>query len=295
MTQPESETNPPRLTVAIPLHHGKQWEQIVVENIRRIPEDTRIILSDEVSSDDAAANIARQFENDPRIKVRMKNGAAGWREHYNALIRENETELFCILPQDDTIETGYYEKLIAALDQNPHVGLAFGSMVATGDSLLHGKISAPRGKIPSPPFKLGKTTPWIEAILLESYGHIGVSIRGVMRRETLRLIAQTPDDRFADLSWIFGIALKTYMLEVPDAIYTKRYYSHSTHSRWKILSAQEHKNILDSEIRNVLGDQDIVDHALAFLDRTYIHHQLSRCQRICGYTSRLISKYFGRH
>ena len=48
----------PRLTVAIPLYRGSRWDNNIIRNIQRIPQDARIILSDEVSSDRTAEVIA---------------------------------------------------------------------------------------------------------------------------------------------------------------------------------------------------------------------------------------------
>lgn len=120
----------PRLTVAIPLYRGRAWLRNVASSIARLPADARIVLSDEVDSDDAPALLARRFANDPRVVVRVRQGRPGWREHCNALIAENGSPFFALLPQDDTIAAGHYEALVGALTQDPSAGMAFGRLIA---------------------------------------------------------------------------------------------------------------------------------------------------------------------
>ena len=69
-----------RLTVAIPLFNAATWFSTIVENIKRIPHDATILLSDETASDDPAQLVAARFKDDPRIQVRFRNGEAGWRK-----------------------------------------------------------------------------------------------------------------------------------------------------------------------------------------------------------------------
>jgi len=286
----------PRLTVAIPLYNGAEWEETVIQNIQRIPDDALIILSDEVSSDDTPLKIAAQFAKDSRIQVRMHNGLPGWREHCNALIKENNTPLFCLLPQDDLIEPGYYEKLIEALDTNPDAGLVFGIIIAVGNS------PAPV-TLPSPPFQLGKSLPWLEAILLERYWNLGIPFRAVIRKEILRPIPlSSSEDPHEDMLWVFSMALTTFMLEVPDAVYTKRYHPNNTHTRWQLPSHEERKFQLATQVRNVFDDVEITQQIIAYLEQIYPCSippsppppsptpPESRCVRLCRYLRGLVTQ-----
>lgn len=278
----------PRLTVAIPLYHATPWQQNVAENIRRIPAGTRIILSDEISSDDSAQQIAAQFSDDPRIELRMRNGQRGWREHFNALIAENDSEFFSLLPQDDLVEPGYYEKLVAALDANPHAGLAFGSLVAAGKR-------SRQQKLVSAPFPLGHSTPWLEAILLQRYWNmnLGIAFRGVIRRGVLGPIHPTPADEYADLMWVFGMALKAFMVEVPGAVYLKRYYAANTHGHWQPLTAAQRKALLVAEIHNVFGEQPLAEQVIGCLEQVTACPETT-CERIYAYAKRFIPEWLLR-
>lgn len=287
MLQQPQPSKPARLTVAFPLYKGARWEETVVENIRHLPDDVRIILSDEVSSDDTAEKIANRFVNDPRIEVRMRNGLRGWRAHCNALIDENNTEFFCLLPQDDLIEPDYFEKLVAALDANPDAGLAFPRLFV----VAHSREPVPA---PSTPFELGKGLPWIEAILLERYWNLGIPFRGVIRSTVLRHIPSTPSDHFADQLWVFSMALSAFLLEVPEAIYTKRYHGKNTHTQWQTPSTEERKAQLIHQIKDVSEDHDTAETILVYLEQVYAcleksasENHTSRCEKFCNYLRRL--------
>lgn len=280
--------NPARLTVAIPLFNGADWEQTVLHNIQLIPADARIVLSDEVSSDDTAIRIGEYLVNDPRIMIRTRDGKTGWREHCNALINENESEFFSLLPQDDRIEAGYYEKLIIGLDENPGAGLAFGSLLAVRKSNRHEKLA-------SPPFKPGSSTPWAEAVLLERYWNMGIPFRGIIRREILRKIPPTPEDQFADKLWVFSMALSAFLLEVPDAVYLKCYHSHNTHTDWNPLSEQQRKVLLEKEIRNVFGKQQVSEQVTGYMEQIYACPKTT-CEKFYIFLKRFLMKgaIFGR-
>lgn len=254
----------PRLTVAIPLFRGEPWFETIVENIRRIPENTVILLSDEVSSDQAASQVARYFKGDNRIRLRLRNGTPGWREHCNALIHECETEFFSLLPQDDLIEPGYYQKLVAGLDHQPSAGIAFGTLIAVG-----GRYPVPT-PLHHPPFPLGLAEPWMEAIELEFRWNLGIPFRGVIRREILRPIPATPGDQFADQIWMFGMALSAHLLPVAEARYHKRYHDKNTHDRWQTPSPSERKSQLITEIKSVLGKGENAERAMMRLEEKFL-------------------------
>lgn len=230
----------PRLTVAIPLHRAAGWLDVVCRNIERAPADTRIVLSDQTLRDDSIARLRGRLRHDPRIRFRARAGAAGWREHINQLIARCRTPLFSILPQDDDISRGYYEQLVAALDASPSAGLAFGRIRTIG--------WPGREELAGPPFALGIKEPWREAVALDESWNLGIPWRGVIRRELLLPMLPTVGDHFADQIWVFGIALVSHLLEMPDAIYVKRFHSENTHRSWRRLTEAERQAVKLREI-----------------------------------------------
>lgn len=253
----------PRLTVAIPLFQAAPWLDTIAENIRRIPRNARILISDETCGDDATERIAERFGNDPRIRLRRGNGSPGWRHHCNILIRECDTEYFSILPQDDLIETAYYEKLVSALDQHRSAGLAFGALLFEG-----GPFPVPEMQ-PALPFRTGEFAPWVEAIDLDRQWNLGIPFRGVIRREILRPIPAAPGDRFADKLWVFSLALSSHLIEVRDALYFKRIHARNTYVGWQKYGLWEWKALLAAQVRTVLGTSQAAQDAIARLDLRY--------------------------
>lgn len=259
---PSGAGHAPRLTVAIPLFEAARWADNIASTLGRLPADALIVLSDETGSDDTAQRLARRFAGDRRIRVRIREGRPGWREHCNALIESCETELFSLLPQDDTVVAGHHERLVAALDAHPGAGVAFGRIVAEG-------LREHPVRLRGPPFRPGARPPWEEAILLERRWNLGIPFRGVIRRSVLRTIPATPGDQFADQVWVFGLALTAHLFCDPRAVYVKRYHVGNTHRPWVAPSREARRSQLIGEIARVLGDGDVARQALAFLDHVF--------------------------
>lgn len=218
------------LTIAIPLHKASRWFDTISKNIDLFPMNSKILISDRTLHDDTLKRLSNKYSNDSRITFIKRPAPAGWREHANFLIKQCKTKYFSIMPQDDSITKNYYEKLVDALDQNPSVGVSFGIINALNVPNEPKSIT-----LSSPKIILGQLEPHIEAISLYKDWNLGIPYRGVIRKEILKPIPKTPNDLFADLIWVFGHALKNYLIEVPDAIYIKNYHSDSAHANWKSL------------------------------------------------------------
>ena len=184
---------------------------------------------------------APRHKGDRRVQLVEGRGEPGWRKHINQLIDANTTPLFSILPQDDSISSGHYESLVSALHDQPAAGLAFPKLHAVRE----GEDDIDLG---SPPFELGKRPPWGEAIALLREWNLGVAWRGVVRRRYLRPMLATPNDAWADQIWVFGIAVEAHLVEVPEAVYRKRYHDSNTHGNWARLLAQELHDLQVAEI-----------------------------------------------
>lgn len=222
----------PELTIVIPLHGAGRWVDVISDNIAMAPRRARIVVSDRSHVDDALPVLRTRHGSDRRIRFVQGRGGPGWREHINELIAANSTPLFTILPQDDSISSGYYESLVSALHDHPIAGLAFPRLRA----IREGEDDVDHGP---PPFDLGERPPWEEAIALRREWNLGVPWRGVVRRRYLRPMLATPDDVWADLIWVFGIAVEAHLVEVPETVYRKRYHDSNTHGDWTPLPAEE--------------------------------------------------------
>lgn len=249
----------PRLTILIPLHRGGPWVLNIAQNLQSFPADCRVLISDATLEDTAIDWLEDRHGGDSRVEFLRKKSEIGWRRHTNELLGRVETEFASILPQDDAIPPGYYEKLVEALDANPSVGLTFGVMNAIEP------LSASPERMPEVPFPLGQRPPYEEAIRLDREWNLGIPWRGVVRRNLLWPTPLIPYD-FADQIWTFGIALRAHLMEVPTAIYLKRYHANCTHITWKPLTGPERERILRETIEHCLADHlDWKHSALEFL------------------------------
>jgi hypothetical protein len=235
----------PRLTILIPLHCSQEWLENICQNIQRCPSDCRIIISDVTMRDDTIVQLEKRHADDSRIVFRKRESDLEWRQHLNELFELVETEFFSILPHDDYTSDDYYPQLIAALDQDQNVGLAFGSIWRT---YTHG--GAPK-KFLRPPFKLRRRSPWRDAIDLDQRWNLGIPWRGVIRSTYLWPTPINPYG-YSDQLWVFGIALQTYLEEVPSAVYYKRYHENNTHSAWEPLKGKKRMKLLRGIIKSRL-------------------------------------------
>ena len=243
-------TDQAKITIAIPLYHGKNWIPVIANNIRHIPKNAKIVLSDEVSSDDSASLIARKFANDPKIQVRLREGEPGWRQHCNALMAECDTPFFSLLPQDDSIGPRYYQRLLRAFAKKPEIGISFGQIVGTRSSSEPPIWFRPPPKIPL------EEAPWKVAIELDKQWNLGIPFRGVIRRELLTQFDTSLPESFSDQIWVFSMALRRHITEVPDCVYLKRYHPTNTHTVWPKLTHEERYKQLLTQIRQVLDGKD---------------------------------------
>lgn len=232
------------LTVLIPLHKAGPWVPTVSETIERCPKGCRILVSDRTHEDGALAALKSAHGSDSRISFLDAKGAPGWREHVNWLLSQVHTELFSIMAQDDSIEQGYYEQLVAAHCADRRLAISFGSILAYNIPGRSGTL-----RFPGLPFKTAQAAPWEEAIELAARWNLGIAYRGVIRKQYARSIAPTVQDRFADVIWVFGLALHGYLREVASATYHKRYHQESVHATWSPLTIEERCRYLSAELQ----------------------------------------------
>jgi hypothetical protein len=240
------------LTVIFPLHRALQWIDIISENIKLCPQNCQIIISDRTLLDNAVLELKKRHQNDARIIFLDKVGPAGWREHVNWLLPMLKTELFSIMPQDDSITPLYYQRLVDVMIKKPQVSLTFGPIVAHNFENNSEPV-----QFESLPFNTELRPTWVEAIELEQNWNLGIAYRGVIRRNLAQPIAATISDQAADIIWVFGIALRGYLTEVSDAVYHKRYHADSAHVGWRTLTVKERYNFLRRELFRQLSFKPI--------------------------------------
>lgn len=226
----------PRVTVAIPLYRAAPFVDIIRRNIEAIGlPDAEILVSDRHGFDDALEQLRQTFRTDDRVVFLEKRDEIGWVDHYNSLLQRATGRYFMWMPQDDSFPQGYVETLLAALEMHPDTLLSFGQLHT------HDLRSGAATKAVLPDRYDFSDRPWrpIFAPLLAIFWNLGVPFRGVFDRKRIAalnlFIRQVPGgDPFADVSWMFAVALHGKLRYVPQVASLKRYHRDNTHQKWDI-------------------------------------------------------------
>lgn len=229
---------PPLVTVAIPLYRSRRFLEVITENIRNLDyPNLEILVSDRHLADDTVEQLRVLFADDSRIRFITARDEVGWVANYNLLLAEGSGEYFIWMPHDDSYPPGYVGTLVDRLEAAPDAILAFGPCdTKTPDG-------TPYKIWPDPPFSSNQK--WTaRAALRMFYGwNIGVAMRGAFRRrriiESDLWVPHTTGDAYADVCWLFGVALVGRFEFVPETRCLKRFYAGSTHTAWKAPKAGE--------------------------------------------------------
>jgi glycosyltransferase involved in cell wall biosynthesis len=129
-------TSAPRVTLAMPVYNGENFIRKAIESLlAQTFEDFELIISDNASSDSTREIITSYQRMDSRIRLIKNARNLGAAENQNLGFRESKGEYFKWCAHDDEIDPAYIEKLVAKLDENPELSLAFGKTIcidATG-------------------------------------------------------------------------------------------------------------------------------------------------------------------
>lgn len=236
-----------KITVAIPLYHAEKWIDRISQNINHLPINCEILVSSQTPEDGVIDRLKELHNGDKRIRFFLTDGLKGWRTHVNQLIQNCQSEAFSILAQDDWIDSIYYPALIAKLESDPKAVMTFGQIIGYHMPGLDAPCAMPM------PENRPAIVPYKQAIHLLKHWNLGIPYRGLIRTTYLQLIEPTPGDQFADLIWVFGLACKGHIYNVPEATYHKHYSPESAHAQWApfetALDAPTRLKLLKREIK----------------------------------------------
>lgn len=226
----------PVVTVAIPLYKAESFVPVIRQNIHSIRlQNAEILVSDRHGFDNAVGLLRDEFGDDFRVVFIEKKDQIGWVDHYNTLLQAATGRYFMWMPQDDSFPAGYVETLVTALERNPDALLSFGPLHT------HDLRSGVSTKAILPDRLNFSDRPWrpVYAPILAIFWNLGVPFRGVFDRERIvsldLFIRHVPGgDPFADVSWLFGVALHGKLYYVPSQTSLKRYHQANTHQKWDI-------------------------------------------------------------
>lgn len=234
----------------LPLHQAGRWQRVIEDNLAAMPAAARILISDATGVDDTLDQLEQAHRGDPRVGFLRPAVSAGWREHCNALLAEVQTPLAAFMPQDDSITPGHFEALVAIHDQRPDTAVSFGLVKA--QNIEPGGGAAMLERLP---YRPGERPAWQEAVSAAFQWNPGIAFRGVVRMSLAKPIAPTDRDRFADLVWVFGMALHGHLVELPEVTYLKRMHTTATHPDWDRFSEDERRFFLLNEVIRQFPDR----------------------------------------
>jgi GT2 family glycosyltransferase len=223
----------PRVTIAIPMYRSKRFLRVIRQNIRHLDlPDAEILLSDRHGDDDAMDMLQAEFGHDPRIRFLRASDRIGWVDHYNELLQQATGHYFMWMPHDDTFPRHYVPTLLADLERDSSIWLSFGTLYSVFRQPRRVEIGRlPNWQIPQ------HWSAWC-GLRWFLFWNMGVPMRGLFDRE--RVLAQQlflksvpPANHYADIYWLFALALRGRMHYNPAAFTVKRMYATSTSGVWK--------------------------------------------------------------
>lgn len=235
-----------RVSIAIPLYKSAPFIDTIVANVGSITySEAEILISDRHCFDDTIDRLADHFAHDSRVRCIKSNDEVDWVGHLNILLEEAKGDYWRFLPHDDISPPGTLEMLIKALDTNNNAILAYGPTKAIDCDGNH----SPRMDQPTPHPSTAEHD-WTFGLALEMFwkGYFGGAFKGLVRRQLVlqkKLFIRSTLQQFSpERCWLFALCLIGRFVFVPEALYVKRYYKGSVHSRWSV-TADSFRNVAD--------------------------------------------------
>ena len=116
----------PRVSIGIPVYNGEKYLAEAIDSaLSQTYADFEVVISDNASTD-ATPEICRSFsEKDDRVRYVRNSENLGASPNYRRVFELARGEYFCWMPADEAMLPRYLEKLVAVLDTESDVILAF--------------------------------------------------------------------------------------------------------------------------------------------------------------------------
>lgn len=115
----------PCVTIGVPVRNGETELAACLACLsNQTYPDLEILVSDNASDDATGAIVAEAMHRDPRIRYIRHDTNIGALANFTYVLTAATSPYFMWRAYDDLSDPGYVEKLVAALDGNPHATLA---------------------------------------------------------------------------------------------------------------------------------------------------------------------------
>ena len=105
----------------------KHLEQFLPSVVEHTPQQVRIVIADNGSTDDSVEFVAQHY---PHIEIVALDKNYGFAEGYNRALEDIDTELFILLNSDVEVTAGWVEPLVAMLSNNSNVAAVAPKLLA---------------------------------------------------------------------------------------------------------------------------------------------------------------------
>ncbi len=250
----------------IPLYKSDRFFKIIIDNIIELADQhTEVILAD--SNGDAAMceRLRIELHGVPNVRLICDSENLTWVENIARLIELANGQYFQILPQDDSTSKEAINMMLLALEAAPEAVLAYGRVRAID---LEGRPMPDRDELNSR--EDPNSTSWTldDALSLFWLGRFGGAFKGLIRTDIAKrpenYLRSTPTTIHSERVWLFSLALAGRFVFVAEDVLRKRYYSQSTHHRWKRTpeAIQAASDLMVSTIREKIVDAELSSYAI---------------------------------
>lgn len=219
----------PSMTILVPLHNSKPFIEVVRRNILELSDDVRMIISDPFENDETLTVLRTEFAHRQHVLfMGRRDIQPGWIPHYNDLLSRVKTKFFMWLAHDDEIDCSYLSICLGHLSNDPKLAGAVGDIEAVQGE---GFLDSVQPEFPDST-TLANYQFFANALLFE--WNLGVLFRAVFRTKKVRPINESfHQDHWADIIWAYGLCLENRVMQDATAIYRKRFFVGSAHSKWQ--------------------------------------------------------------
>jgi glycosyltransferase involved in cell wall biosynthesis len=101
--------------------------------------DCEILIFDDGSTDNTPELVRAYADGDPRIRYIQRPTNVGMMANFEGM-KEARGEFVTLLADDDSVELGNYERKVALLDTNPHIGFVYSLVYAADENLVSRQV-----------------------------------------------------------------------------------------------------------------------------------------------------------
>jgi GT2 family glycosyltransferase len=220
----------PAITVLIPAHRSAEFVGRTLESVSaQTRGDFVAIVSVDSQGDGTSEACRHHAAEDGRFEVIQQPKRLGWVENSNFLLGQVRSPYAVFAFHDDILAPTFLEKLAAAIEAQPLASVAFSDVILTHldgrtERWDYAQLDGFDGAVDRGLRFLRREGPW------------WVPLRGLVRATAIRRVGglrhHDSGEVFADLPWIFHLALTGRFVRVPEPLCFKFYKPESLSRSW---------------------------------------------------------------